>query len=123
MKGYFNVLESVDLGTSINPLVSFYHDIWNKINTNNVAYNKSYWEPSTETERNILRGFKANYEQNEMHIAFCLDLNGVIVDDVYCVSCDFEEFTEKQLKPYFDYALPIYQAQHQPAKKRRKKTA
>lgn len=123
MESYFNVLESVDLGTSINPLVSFYHDIWNKINANNVAYNKSYWEPSTETERSILRGFKANYQETEMHICFCRDLNGVIVDDVYGVASDFEEFAEKQLKPYFDYALPIYQAQQQPVKKRSRQTA
>lgn len=111
MKGYFMVLESVDLGTDINPLIKVYHDIWNKIHTT-WDYNKSAWAPETEKERAILRGFKSNYQRTEMHIAFCLDLNCVEVDDVYSVSCDFEEFAMKQLKPYFDYALPIYQQQY-----------
>lgn len=111
MKGYFMVLESVDLGTDINPLIKVYHDIWDKIHTT-WDYNKSAWAPETEKERAILRGFKFNYQRTEMHIAFCLDLNCVEVDNVYSVSCDFEEFAMKQLKPYFDYALPIYQQQY-----------
>ena len=122
MKSYFNVLESVDLGTDINPLVSMYHSIWDKLH-DTWDYNKSAWRPNTETERCILRGFKANYESTEMHIAFCLDLNSVEVDDVYGVSCDFEEFTIKQLKSYFDYALPIYQERCKAPAKRSRKTA
>lgn len=118
MKGYFEVLESVDLGTDINLLVKVYHDIWDKIHTT-WDYNKSAWAPETEKERAILRGFKFNYQHTEMQIAFSLNLNCVEVDDVYRVACDFEEFAMKQLKTYFDYALPIYQQEHNTISKSR----
>lgn len=120
MKGYFTVLESVDLGTDINPMVSVYHDIWNKINTP-WMYNKSAWNPYGEYERSILRGFKANYECTPMYIAFCCDLNSVEVDNIYEVSCDFEDFTKRVLKPYFDYALPIYQEMHNALQSKKRK--
>jgi hypothetical protein len=117
MKGYFAVLESVDLGTDINPLVRVYHDIWNKIN-DSWTYNKSAWNPASDTERAILRGFKSNYDCPEMYLALCLDLNSVEVDDIYAVASDFREFAESQLKPYFDYAFPIFQAAHRVQRKK-----
>lgn len=123
MKSYFNVLESVNLGTDINPKIALYHSVWDKINSANFGYNQSCWEPESEEERALLRGFKINYEDTPMHLAFCLDLNSVEVKNVYEVASDFEEFAEKRLKEFFDYAYPIFLEQHHPVEKRNRKTA
>jgi hypothetical protein len=118
MKGYFNVLESVDLGTDVNPVVRLFHKIWENFKT------KSYWNPESEEERAILRGFQIwDRYCKDFTILFCSDLNAVEVFDNYGMASDFEDYTKEKLKPYFDYAYPIFLEQRQPEKKKNKKTA
>lgn len=96
---FFAILESVDLGTCVNPRIRLFHDLYEKIGS------LRSWEPRYEDERCILRGFKIHNEHSEaFSIFFCLDLNCVEIHDKEESQRLFMEFATEQLKRHYVYA-------------------